>query len=434
MNYYSTNNKAYRASLAEAVISPVAPDGGLFMPERLPVIPNAFFRHTGQMSLPDIAFVVASTLFNDDIESEKLKEIVAETLNFNIPLKEVRPNIYAVELYNGPTFASKDVGARFLARLLANLCQKKDSDRIVNVLVATSGNSGPAVANGFFDMPGMRVFVLYPQGKLSKIQEMQFTTLGKNVTAIEVDGSYDDCQEMVKAAFNDPVLNSAMTLTSANSINIARLLPQMFYFYHAYARLMQKHIPTDKIFVAVPCGNLGNICSALIAKKMGLAINHFFATSNKGNAFLDYLKSGNISPDLNAQMAVNAMGFGYPSNFARILDLYNYSHNQISNDISGFSYSDNDITQIIADTYKETGYILDPQGATAYKALVENISEGSVGIFLETTHPAKFKQKVESAINSTIEIPQKLSQCMQREKKTVKMSPQYPALRKFLLG
>lgn len=435
MNYYSTNNPHYTSSLSEAVTQGLAPDGGLYMPERIPSIPMAFFKHIGQMSLQEIAFVVASTLFGDDIQSDNLKKIVTETLSFDIPLKEVEPGIYALELFHGPTLAFKDVGARFMARMLALFNNKGgDNENVVNVLVATSGDTGSAVANGFLDVPGVRVFVLYPQGKVSRIQEAQFTTLGRNITAIEVDGTFDDCQAMVKSAFIDPSLNSTLTLTSANSINVARFLPQMFYYFHAYARLAEMGVPVDRLTVSVPSGNFGNICSALIAKRMGLNISHFIAANNRNDVFLQYLLTGKYVPRPSVQTVANAMDVGNPSNFARILDLYGGSYDDICRDISGFTYNDDQILHTVSELYNRTGYVLDPHGAVAYRALKDGIEPGAIGIFLETAHPAKFKSAVDSAIGTDLPIPSKLAMFMRGEKQTVKMSPQYPALRKFLLN
>lgn len=433
MNYYSTNNKSLKVTLAQAVKEGLAPDRGLYMPERIPNIPKAFFNHIGQMTLQEIAFVVASTLFGDDIDSETLKKIVSETLDFDIPLRKIEPNIYALELFHGPTLAFKDVGARFMARILGYIIGNDTSNTVVNVLVATSGDTGSAVANGFLNVPGIRVFVLYPQGKVSKLQEAQFTTLGKNITAIEVDGTFDDCQAMVKEAFTDQTLNAAMTLTSANSINIARFLPQMFYYFHAYARLMELGVPTDRLTIAVPSGNFGNLCSALIAKKMGLYIPHFIAANNKNDVFFSYLKTGVYNSRPSIPTIANAMDVGNPSNFARILDLYNGNHEKICSDISGCSYTDDEILSAIGDTYKRTKYILDPHGAVAYLALKKSLKDGDTGIFLETAHPAKFKSTVESAIGAEVAVPDRLAAFMRAEKQTVKMSSQYPALRKYLL-
>ena len=376
MQYYSTNGSTSKVSLQTAVVKGLAADRGLFMPERIPVLPKAFFNNIGEMSLQDISFIVANTLFGDDIENTTLKKIVDETLNFDIPLKHVTGNKYSLELFHGPTLAFKDVGARFMARLLGyfNRIDNQKGD-MVNVLVATSGDTGSAVANGFLGVPGVRVFVLYPQGKVSRIQEAQFTTLGQNITAIEVDGTFDDCQALVKSAFMDEELNEHMKLTSANSINVARFLPQMFYYFYGYAQLAKRGQDLSNIVVSVPSGNFGNITAALIGKRMGLPIKRFIAANNKNDIFLQYLKTGVYSPKASIATIANAMDVGDPSNFARVLDLYQHSHEAISNEISGCSYTDEQIAETMAKTYKETGYLLDPHGAVAYRSLEEGLKE-----------------------------------------------------------
>ena len=406
MNYYSTNGQSPKASLKDAVVRGLAPDRGLYMPERIPTIPSAFFRHIGDMSLQDIAYVAANTLFGEDIESSILQTIVNDTLSFEIPLVEVDSDKYALELFHGPTLAFKDVGARFMARLLGYF-NRQQSNEDVNVLVATSGDTGSAVANGFLNVPGVRVFVLYPKGKVSRIQEAQFTTLGCNVTAIEVDGTFDDCQALVKSAFMDKELNDAMKLTSANSINVARFLPQMFYYFHAYARLVGSGKSADKVVFAVPSGNFGNICAGLIAK---------------------------YNPRPSIATIANAMDVGDPSNFARILDLYGKSHDAIVGDISGCAYTDEQIADTMRNVYAEKGYILDPHGAVAYRALDEYLQPGETGIFLETAHPAKFKETVDSKIDGSVKIPARLEAFMRGEKSTVRLNKQFPAFKKYLLS
>ncbi|MCM1517437.1 MAG: threonine synthase [Pseudoflavonifractor sp.] len=434
MQYYSTNGTAPKASLEEAVVRGLATDRGLYMPESIPTIPKAFFNHIGEMSLPDIAYVVANTLFGQDIESDKLKEIVNETLNFDIPLKHVADNRYSLELFHGPTLAFKDVGARFMARLLGYFNRKKNNSSTVNVLVATSGDTGSAVANGFLNVPGVRVFVLYPKGKVSRIQEAQFTTLGSNITAIEVNGTFDDCQALVKAAFMDRELNDHMLLTSANSINVARFLPQMFYYFHAYAQLARMGKPLDKVVVAVPSGNFGNITAGLIGKRMGLPISRFIAANNRNDVFYKYLKTGTYTPQPSVTTIANAMDVGDPSNFARILDLYSHSHEAIAKEISGFTYTDDEISQTLRDTYRDKHYLLDPHGAVAYRSLLEGLRPDETGIFLETAHPAKFKETVESITDDTVKIPSKLAAFMKGEKKTVPLGKQFPSFKKYLLS
>ena len=362
MQYYSTNGIAPKVSLQEAVVRGLAPDKGLYMPERIPTIPQAFFNNIGEMTLQDIAFVVANTLFGDDIDSATLKEIVNETLNFDIPLVHVDENRYSLELFHGPTLAFKDVGARFMARLLSYFNKQKGT-KDVNVLVATSGDTGSAVANGFLGVQGVRVFVLYPKGKVSKIQEAQFTTLGKNITALEISGTFDDCQALVKSAFMDDELNEKLQLTSANSINVARFLPQMFYYFYAYAQLAKMGKPLDNVVVSVPSGNFGNITAGLIGKRMGLPIKRFIAANNKNDIFYQYLLSGNYNPRPSISTIANAVDVGAPSNFARILDLYGNSHSAIKEEISGCTYTDEQIAETLKDTYNKTNYLLDPHGA-----------------------------------------------------------------------
>lgn len=432
MLYYSTSGNAPKTSLQDAVVKGLAPDKGLYMPERIPTIPKAFFNNIGEMSLQDIAYVVANTLFGDDIESETLKEIVNDTLNFDIPLVHVAENKYSLELFHGPTLAFKDVGARFMARLLGYF-NKKNGTKDVNVLVATSGDTGSAVANGFLGVPGVKVFVLYPKGKVSKIQEAQFTTLGKNITALEISGTFDDCQALVKNAFIDEELNDKLQLTSANSINVARFLPQMFYYFYAYAQLAKMGKPLNNIVVSVPSGNFGNITAGLIGKKMGLPIKRFIAANNRNDIFYQYLISGVYNPRPSIVTIANAMDVGAPSNFARILDLYDNSHEAISKEIAGCTYTDEQIAQTLKETYATTGYLLDPHGAVGYRSLVEGLDENEIGIFLETAHPAKFKETVESIIEDEINIPTKLAAFMKGTKSTVKLSSAFPAFKKYLM-
>lgn len=436
MKYYSTNGKAPLASLKDAVIKGLAPDGGLYMPERINVIPKAFFNNLKDMSFQEIAYVVANTLFGEDIESDRLKAIVYETLNFPVPLKKVEDNIYVLELFHGPTLAFKDVGARFMARLLGYFNEKENDGRDVNVLVATSGDTGSAVANGFLNVPGVNVFVLYPKGKVSRLQEMQFATLGGNIHPLEIEGTFDDCQAMVKAAFVDEELNSKMKLTSANSINPARFLPQMFYYFWAYAQLValtEDENAGDKLVFSVPSGNLGNICSALIGTRMGLPVKRFIAANNRNKVFTDYLLTGTYDPKGSILTVANAMDVGAPSNFARILDLYGKSHDEVSKHISGSSYSDEEILAVIDRVYKENGYLLDPHGATAYLALKDGLKGDEIGVFLETAHPAKFKETVESSINEPVNVPEALQKFSTRQKQTVKLPATFSALKRYLL-
>lgn len=435
MKYYSTSGKAQPATLEEAVVHGLASDRGLFMPESIATLPKAFFNNIAEMSLPDIAYVVADTLFGGDIDPESLKRIVAETLNFDIPLRRVADNRYSLELFHGPTLAFKDVGARFMARLLGYFNARAGrSDRPVNVLVATSGDTGSAVANGFLGVEGVRVFVLYPKGKVSPIQEAQFTTLGRNITALEVNGTFDDCQALVKSAFMDPELNEAMQLTSANSINVARFLPQMFYYFHAWAQLAAMGRDTSNVVVAVPSGNFGNITAGLIGKRMGLPIKRFIAANNANDIFYQYLQSGVYTPRPSTATIANAMDVGDPSNFARVLDLYGHSHEAITADISGCTYTDEQIADTMRTTLDSEGYLLDPHGAVAYRALLEHLEPGETGIFLETAHPAKFKDTVEQITGSKVAIPTRLAAFLKGEKQTVPMSRAFAPFKKYLLS
>lgn len=432
MQYYSTNGTAPKASLQDAVVRGLAPDKGLYMPERIPTIPQAFFNNIGEMSFHDIAYVVANTLFGEDIDSATLKEIVNDTLNFDIPLVHVDENRYSLELFHGPTLAFKDVGARFMARLLSYFNKQKGSKE-VNVLVATSGDTGSAVANGFLGVQGVRVFVLYPKGKVSKIQEAQFTTLGKNITALEISGTFDDCQALVKSAFMDEELNEKLQLTSANSINVARFLPQMFYYFYAYAQLAKMGKPLDNVVISVPSGNFGNITAGLIGKRMGLPIKRFIAANNRNDIFYQYLLSGNYNPRPSISTIANAMDVGAPSNFARILDLYGNSHSAIKEEISGYTYTDEQIAETLKDTYNKTNYLLDPHGAVGYRSLLDGLNENEIGIFLETAHPAKFKDTVESIIDNNVSIPGKLAAFMKGNKSTIKLPASFSNFKKYLL-
>ncbi|GAB1452999.1 threonine synthase [Draconibacterium sp.] len=388
MKYYSTNRNTPEVSLKEAVVKGLAADNGLFMPDRINKFEPSFFENIQNLTFQEIAFEVAKMFFGEDVEESKLKEIVYETLNFDCPVVKVSDTIYSLELFHGPTLAFKDVGARFMARLLNHFLS--DRKEQVNVLVATSGDTGSAVANGFLGVEGIHVFVLYPKGKVSKIQESQFTTLGQNITALEIEGTFDDCQHLVKTAFLDSELNENLILTSANSINVARFLPQAFYYFNAYARLKEQGILENKELVfSVPSGNLGNITAGLFAREMGLPVAQFIAANNANNVVFEYLETGNYQPKSSVETIANAMDVGAPSNFARILDLYNHSHKTISEIIKGSWYSDTEIRKILKTVYQETNYLCDPHGACGFQALKDNLEENQIGVFLETAHPAK---------------------------------------------
>ena len=454
MNYYSTNGKAPQADLKKAVVKGLAEDRGLYMPERIEKLPKAFFDEMKNMSFQDIAYNVASNFFGEDVDADALQDIVFDTLSFDCPIVKVEDNIYALELFHGPTLAFKDVGARFMARLLQYFLRVAPSGAVggsVNVLVATSGDTGSAVANGFLGVEGIHVYVLYPKGKVSPIQECQFTTLGKNITAIEVDGVFDDCQALVKSAFMDEELNRHMMLTSANSINVARFLPQAFYYFNAVARIQEmfnvqrstfnvqrsmfnvQRSTFNDVVMCVPSGNFGNICAALFGHEMGLPIKRFIAANNANDVFYEYLQTGKYNPRPSVQTLANAMDVGDPSNFARIYDLYGKSHERISSLISGATYSDQQIADTMRRCYQETGYVLDPHGACGYQALKDGLRPGEVGIFCETAHPAKFKEKVDQILGTDIDIPERLQAFMRGEKQNVEMSKDFQDFKQYLL-
>ena len=431
MKYYSTNKKASDATLEEAVVRGLAGDKGLYMPRSIKTLPQSFYDEIENLSFQEIAYRVADAFFGEDIPADTLKHIVYDTLNFDTPVVKVKDNIYSLELFHGPTLAFKDVGGRFMARLLGYFI-RKEGKKQVNVLVATSGDTGSAVANGFLGVEGIHVYVLYPKGKVSEIQEKQFTTLGQNITAIEVDGTFDDCQALVKNAFMDKELNEHMQLTSANSINVARFLPQAFYYFYAYAQ-MKKLGKADKLVICVPSGNFGNITAGLFGKRMGLPVERFIAANNRNDIFYQYLKTGEYKPRPSVATIANAMDVGDPSNFARILDLYEGSHDAIASEISGETYTDEQIRETVQKTYEETGYLLDPHGACGYRALAENLKPGEIGVFLETAHPAKFLQTVEDIIGTEVKIPEKLQAFMRGTKQSVPMSKDFASFKAYLL-
>ena len=432
MKYYSTNQQAPIATLEKAVVKGLAEDKGLYMPEHIKPLPKEFFDNIENLSFQEIAYTVADAFFGEDVPAEDLKRIVYDTLSFDVPAVKVTDSIYSLELFHGPTLAFKDVGARFMARLLQYFL-KKEGQGEVNVLVATSGDTGSAVANGFLGVDGIHVYVLYPKGKVSPIQECQFTTLGQNITAVEVDGVFDDCQALVKSAFMDADLNAHMRLTSANSINVARFLPQSFYYFYAYAQ-MKKLGLADQLVVCVPSGNFGNICSALFGKKMGLPIKRFIAANNANDIFFKYLQTGKYEPKASVQTIANAMDVGDPSNFARIYDLYGKDHAAICADISGATYADSQIADTIRQVEATTGYVCDPHGACGFRALQEGLEPGETGIFLETAHPAKFKDTVDSILGKSIDIPAKLQAFMQGTKQSTPMTRHFADFKQYLLA
>lgn len=431
MKYYSTNRTAPPAGLKQAVTESLAPDRGLYMPETIGRLPDSFFETIERKNFREIGLAVARTLFGGDIPGDELETIVEGTLSFDTPVVPVGENIYSLELFHGPTAAFKDVGARFMARMLSHFTAG-GSDSIT-VLVATSGDTGSAVANGFLGVENIQVVVLYPRGKVSDLQEKQFTTLGQNIRALEIDGTFDDCQRLVKTAFLDPELAGRLTLTSANSINVARLLPQSFYYFHAYAQL-KKIGREDGVVFSVPSGNFGNLTAGLLAKRMGLPVKRFISANNRNDVFLDYLRTGVYSPRPSVETVANAMDVGDPSNFARILDLYGNITDRVRSDITGYSYTDEQIKSCIGKVYDETGYMLDPHGACGYMALAEGLNDGETGVFLETAHPAKFRETVEEATGRPVELPESLKAFAGREKRSVPLGKDYPGFREWCLA
>lgn len=430
MPFYSTNKQAPIANLKEAVVKGLAEDNGLYMPARIPQLPVSFFENIEKLSLPEISLEVAATLLHDEITKEELHPIIEEAMNFEIPVVPIHDNIYTLELFHGPTHAFKDVGARFMARLLAHFTQ--DVDKQLTVLVATSGDTGSAVAAGFLGVPGIQVVILYPSGKVSDIQEKQLTTLGQNITALEIDGTFDDCQYLVKKAFLDKDLNQKLQLTSANSINIARLIPQSFYYHYAYAQVKNKG---QEIVFATPSGNYGNITGGLLAKRMGLPVHKFIAATNRNDIVPEYLHTGHFIPRPSEHTISNAMDVGNPSNFARLMDMYDNSLEKIRQEVIGYSFTDDETRRLMQEVHQQHNYTLDPHGAIGYGALRHYLQDNPAltGIFLETAHPAKFIDVVEQTIAKKVEIPVNLVLAMRKEKESVRMSGEYESLKDFLL-
>ncbi len=428
MKYKSTNNKSAKVSFKDAVIKGLADDKGLFFPTKIPKLPESFFKNSSNFSLPEIAYTFLKPYVEDDISNTELKNLLNKALDFDIPLVKVKPNVFSFELFHGPTLAFKDVGARIMARFLSKFA---NSNKKITVLVATSGDTGSAVANGFLNVKGIDVVVLYPKGMVSNIQEKQFTTLGNNITALEVNGTFDDCQRMVKEAFADDELNNTMQLSSANSINVARFLPQAVYYFYAYAQLKDKSKP---IVFSVPSGNYGNLTAGLIAKKSGLPISNFIASANINKVVVDYLDSGVFSPKSSISTISNAMDVGNPSNLVRIMELYNHSLEEIKKDIKAYSFTDNATKRCISDVYKNSNYTLDPHGAVAYLGLSEFMKKNNVnGVFFETAHPAKFYETVEKQIPIKVNIPESLQKSLKKEKITIEISNTLDDLKHILL-
>ncbi len=431
MNYYSLNKTAPNVSFREATIKGQAPDKGLYFPETIPVIDPSVVKNMDGYSKEELAFLIMEPYVGDTIDKKSLYRIVSETINFPFPLVKVNDHISSLELFHGPTLAFKDVGARFMSRCLGYFSEQQKGK--VTVLVATSGDTGGAVANGFLGVDGVEVVILYPSGKVSPVQELQLTTCGQNIKALEVNGSFDDCQAMVKDAFMDADLNKALTLTSANSINVARWLPQQLYYFFAYQQWQDKTHPP---VIAVPSGNFGNICAGLLAHVSGLPIEHFIAACNVNDAVPQYLLSGSYQPKTAVPTISNAMDVGSPSNFIRVMELFGNNYETIKDKISGYTVSDEITKQTIADVYQQFGYTLDPHGAVAYDALEQYLSAHHElkGIILETAHPVKFPDIVEAMTGKKIEIPESAQPLFSKEKKSVSMNASFASLKEWLLS
>ena len=428
MKYYSLNHNSPEVSFEEAVIQGLASDKGLYFPKSITQLNPDFFENIENLSNSVIAFEAIKQFVGDEIPAETLKQIVADTLCFDFPTVKVEETIYALELYHGPTMAFKDVGARFMSRCVAYF-NKDKKDNTNTVLVATSGDTGGAVASGFLGVPGVEVIILYPSGKVSDIQERQLTTLGQNIKALEVDGVFDDCQDMVKKAFLDESLKHK-NLTSANSINIARWLPQMFYFFFAYKQLKSQNKP---LVFSCPSGNFGNICAGIIAKKLGLPIEHFVAATNANDTVPRFLENGKYDPKPSKATISNAMDVGNPSNFIRIQEMYNNDLEQFKKDFSSFTYTDAETLEAMKSIYKNDGYIAEPHGAVGYLGLKKELKNhaNAIGIFLETAHPIKFLDVVEPALNLKLPIPTQIESVLNKEKISVKIKT-YEEMKAFL--
>jgi threonine synthase len=432
IRFYSTQRKSPKVSLEEAMMRGLAEDGGLFMPDQISLLPESFFSQIHTLSFPEIAFEISKNLFQGAIPEYELKRIVEKAISFDAPLKALFPEIYALELFHGPTLSFKDFGARFMAQLMGYFVQRKD--QTLNILVATSGDTGSAIAQAFLGISGICVWILYPQGKVSRSQERQMTTMGHNITALEVEGTFDDCQRLVKQAFSDLDLRQKLALTSANSINIGRLIPQSFYYFYAYAQLKDRRLP---LVFSIPCGNFGNLTAGLMAKKMGLPVSRFVAATNVNDSVPRYLESGVFKPHPSKHTLSNAMDVGNPSNFARMLDFYQHDVEKMRRDIFGVSFTDTQTKAIMLEVFDQRAYLLDPHGAVAYLGLMAYVAQhsGKVnGIFLETADPAKFADDVETIIGQKVSIPQRLKSVLSKEKQSVPLSAQYEELKKKLLG
>jgi threonine synthase len=434
MILYSTNHQSPDVSLEEAVFRGLPPDNGLYMPHVIPTLPASFFENIDKMSITDIAFEVSKALLSDDISDDDLKMIVERAINFDAPLVEIEENTFILELFHGPSMAFKDFGARFMASLMSFFLQKSQKD--IHILVATSGDTGGAVAQGFYKTPGIKVTILYPTGKVSDIQEKQLTTLGENVTALEVDGTFDDCQALVKAAFLDKELSSKFNLASANSINISRLIPQSFYYFSAFAELKRQG-NTKPVVFCVPSGNFGNLSAGLIAQRMGLPVKMFVAATNVNNVVPKYLESGKYDPVTSKETISNAMDVGNPSNFIRMRLLAGDAHEQVVTHITGDFSDDIDTRKAMKDVFDRTGYVMCPHTAVAYlglKSYTDTLNEEVAGVVLSTAHYAKFLDVVEDTLGTKVDVPERLSALLSKEKVAIPMSKEFVDFKRYLLS
>ncbi len=429
MNYYSLNNRKNISNFENAVVKGLADDKGLYFPEKITKLPDSFFKEIASLSKNEIAYQAIKEYIGDEIPEDALKSIIAETLDFDFPVVSVKENVGSLELFHGPTLAFKDVGARFMAGCLAYFVKKGNLGKIT-VLVATSGDTGGAVANGFLGVDGIDVVILYPKGKVSGIQEKQLTTLGQNITAVEVNGTFDDCQDMVKRAFLDKEITEKRQLTSANSINVARWLPQMFYYFFAWEQLKDRD---QKLAFSVPSGNFGNICAGFMAREAGLPIDQFISSNNVNNTVKRYLDSEKYEPKPSVHTISNAMDIGNPSNFVRIQEIFGNHFTNIKNNLSSYSFDDEVTKKVMAEVYSETGYMMDPHGAVGYLGLQEFLKSNPdyYGVFLETAHPVKFLDTVEAAIKTKVEIPAAVKAFMEKEKQSIEIDS-YEDLKEYL--
>lgn len=432
MQYYSTRHKTPDVNLEQAVFKGLAADGGLFMPRAIPRLPQAFISNLKSMSLRDMAYAIANYAFQGDIEASVLHQLVNDTLNYDIPVRHIDGDRYVMELFHGPTMAFKDVGARFMGGLLRHYMTQRGIDQTVNILVPTSGDTGGAVAGGLHNVPGVTVWVLYPQDCISYMQEAQFASLGGNVHAVEVKGSFDDCKRLVEQAFMDAELNSQLVITSATSINVARIVPQTIYYFWAYASLLRMGKSADNLVFSIPCANLGNLVSGLVARAMGLPVKRFVAVENSNSIFRDYMLTGEFTPRASEGSIAPALDAGNPTNFERIVDMTG-SVDEARKVINAHSYSDQQIIDTMNDVYQQYDYMLDPHSAFAYRGLLDDLQPGETGVSLATAHPAKFATQVEMAIGHEIEVPLQLRNFLGGTRQVTTIPPRYNAFKDMLL-